>query len=365
MNTSRPARLSLALLGLTLSLAACEGTAGTGVIDVGAGLGPGGDGSGGTTDCTALSGDPKVVCLANAFKATLTPTQQSLLQLQFTAANAINWSYFPCGNSCRNGIQLGALTQPQLSAALALSREALQPFGYATFDAVRTADYILSQQRAGYGGGLYNVAFVGAPSNTTPWLMQVSGNNFAINLAYSGDSLVGTTPFAVGSEPQSFSANGSSYMPMQWRKSAMYALVNSLDATQRAQAQLVGVAFDDLLLGPGQDANFPAPQGVLVSSLTAGQQSLVKSAIEAWVDDAPILISAEMLGDYESDSAMAATRVAWATSTDSTVSGSYVRIDGPRVWIELLGHTGDVFTSEIRFRSIWRDKEKDYGGLLF
>jgi hypothetical protein len=150
---------------------------------------------------------------------------------------------------------------------------------------------------------------------------------------------------------------------MQSKKSAMYAMINSLDATQKASAQLTGVTFDDLLLGPGQDDVFPAPQGIAVSSLSASQQALVKAAMEAWVNDAPAAVAAATLPAYEADSSLTHTYVSWATSTDSTVSGSYVRIDGPRVWIELLAHTGDVFTNEIRFRSIWRDQTMDYGEL--
>ena len=47
-------------LGLALSLAACEGTEGTGVLDSGTSLGPGGTG-GGDTDCSTLTEDAKVI----------------------------------------------------------------------------------------------------------------------------------------------------------------------------------------------------------------------------------------------------------------------------------------------------------------
>ena len=68
--------------------------------------------------------------------------------------------------------------------------------------------------------------------------------------------------------------------------------------------------------------------------------------------------------DYASDSALGATHIAWSGSTDSTVIGSYLRIDGPRVWIEFVCQRGVVFRDQIHFHTIWRDKAKDYGGSL-
>jgi hypothetical protein len=43
-----------------------------------------------TTACGNLTGSAKVVCLAEAFKATLTATQIATLQIAYTKANAIN-----------------------------------------------------------------------------------------------------------------------------------------------------------------------------------------------------------------------------------------------------------------------------------
>jgi hypothetical protein len=63
-----------------------------------------------------------------------------------------------------------------------------------------------------------------------------------------------------------------------------------------------------------------------------------------------------------SDTALASTYVAYAGSGDVTTSGSYIRVDGPRVWIEFSVQRGVIFSSDIHFHTIWRDKVGDYGG---
>src|SRR5919112_4663157 len=317
----------------------------------------------GTTDCSSATGGAQVVCLANAFSATLSSSQQSTVQLDLNATNAARWSNLPVELVPRNGIALGDLNETQLAAALALAQAGLSAAGYSTFQSIRAADTYLSQYASGYGEGLYYIAFLGAPSTTSPWILQMGGHHYAVNVTYNGGSLVNVTPNFVGVEPQTFSLNGTTYTPLSPRRAAMYSMINSLDATQRTAAQLAS-SFDDVLVGPGKDGAFPAQEGVIVSTLTADQQALVKAAIEQWVKDAPDSLANAFLADYESDASLAQTRVAWATSTDSTVVGSYLPIHGPRVWIEFACQGGIVFRDQIHFHTIWRDKEEDYGAVL-
>jgi hypothetical protein len=60
--------------------------------------------------------------------------------------------------------------------------------------------------------------------------------------------------------------------------------------------------------------------------------------------------------------------VAWggteASGVDVDVDGTYMRIDGPRVWIELACQAGVVIQGKTHFHSIYRDKQYDYGNTL-
>ncbi|WPQ60555.1 hypothetical protein SIO70_19585 [Chitinophaga sancti] len=47
------------------------------------------------TSCDAETGINKIICLADAFKATLTSAQLATVQLSYNKSNAIKWSNFP------------------------------------------------------------------------------------------------------------------------------------------------------------------------------------------------------------------------------------------------------------------------------
>jgi hypothetical protein len=98
-----------------------------------------------------------------------------------------------------------------------------------------------------------------------------------------------------------------------------------------------------------------------VSSLSSEQRALVKTAIEAWVKNVADPVSSVLLAAYESDEAFAQTYVGYSGSTDLSTSASYVRIDGPRVWIEFSVQGGVVYRDIVHFHTIWRDKVADYG----
>ena len=47
---------------------------------------------------------------------------------------------------------------------------------------------------------------------------------------------------------------------------------------------------------------------------------------------------------------------------DLSAKGSYVRIDGPRVWMEFVVQPAVANPEELHYHALWRDKQSDYGG---
>jgi hypothetical protein len=312
----------------------------------------------GTESTTAA----RVACLALAFEATLSDSQRRAVELPLTDAMAAHWTNLPCGQVCRNGLRLGELTGTQAAAAEKVARAALSSAGYATFDGIRHADSYLTGRRPGYeyGAGVYFIALLGRPSAHGEWMLQLGGHHFAINVGYrDGATTTGVTPNFVGLEPQRFVVDGVTYAPLDTRRDAMYAMVQALTEAQRKDAE-IHATLTDVVVGAGKDGQFPAPQGVLVSSLTTPQRTLVRAAIAAWVNAAPDDLAATLRADYESDSALDQTRVAWANGLTAAAQG-YVRIDGPHVWIELVSSKAVMLSDQIHIHTVWRDKVRDYG----
>jgi hypothetical protein len=319
-----------------------------------------------TSNCTAGSSAPaKAVCsAAESFLTTLSAAQRNGVQYAFNRTTAsTKWSNLPCGAACNNGLQFSTLSPAQLEAALAVAQAALSSAGYGTFHGIRMADDFLGSLGASnvYNSGIYFIAFIGTPSSTGEWILQLGGHHYALNFYYHG-SVESPTPYFTGMNPQRFTLNGQTYEPLKPKVDAMVAMIAGLDATQRAAAKLSGT-FGDVLLGPGDDNLFPAPSGVRVSTLSATQQALVVDAMEAWVNDTPSGVASDFLAAYTSSSALENTFVGWAGANASLATqGSYIRIDGPRAWMEIVVQGPAAVFGQVHYHAIWRDETLDYGG---
>jgi hypothetical protein len=330
--------------------------------------------TGTVSECSSLSGVAKVVCLAEAFKATLSSTQIASLQIAYTHANAIKWSNLPGGVTIRNGIEFSTLNATQLAAAKAVIAAASGTTaneGYDEFTQINAADDVLAATAgSGYSSGKYIIAFLGEPSTTGNWILQFGGHHYAQNICYQAGTVAGATPSHQGIEPTSWTSNGTTFAPLLQEKTAMADMLASFTTAQLASAK-TSTTFSDVLLGPSKDGQFPSTKvGIQVSTLSSASQAKVLAAMMPWLNDLDSATTAAVLAIYTGD--LANTYVTYAnnpnaasgnTSSFFTTNTDYVRIDGPRVWIEFVCQTGVVYSSQIHYHAVFRDHTSDYGGL--
>jgi len=328
-----------------------------------------------TTGCSSTTGVAKVVCLANAFLATLSTSQQTSVVLTLNLTNAKRWSNLPCGLSCRNGLAFSTLTATQLAAAKAVIQAASGATtgeGYEEFIAINTADdYLGTLSSGGYSSGFYVIAFLGTPSTTGKWQLQFGGHHYAQNITYDAGVVTSSTPSHQGIEPTTFTYNGTTYSPMASEKSVMADMLASFTATELASAKLTG-SFSDVTMVPGSTTNtFPTTKvGIKVSTLSTAAQAKVLAAMAPWLADLDATAQAAFTTLYTNE--LANTYVSYASNTSGasgnaatffTANTDYVRIDGPSVWIEFICQTGVVVPSQIHYHSVYRDHTRDYIGL--
>jgi hypothetical protein len=305
-----------------------------------------------------------------------------------------DWSNLPPGaiSFSRPGITISQLSgSTAISAFNALASTALGSAGYTDFKGVLAADDYLgyTKNANGYGAALYHVAVVGTPSTTGTWTLMFGGHHMAFNINFNA-ACAYPTPHHIGVEPRtSFTANSETaynyydsgdYQVLAAKGSAMLAIFTGLDSSSLSSAFLTGQTFSDILIGPveantGSYSNVTtkfsaiassSTRGVLVSSLTTAQQALVTAAISTWVNDYDSTTASRLLADYEAG--YGSTYVAWANSAgtyassgpDITANGTYMRIDGPRVWIEIALQNGIVISGQTHYHMMYRDKSYDY-----
>jgi hypothetical protein len=306
----------------------------------------------------------EVATAVTAFLATLDPTKRDTVEYGFTDNQARQtWSNFPATQVPRPGIALSDLTPEQLNAASAVLRTALSAEGaQQNTDIQRADDYLASLGGEGADGfGAlkdYFIAVYGTPSPTEPFMVQFGGHHLARNLTYNGDR-VSQTPQFVGSEPPSFVVDGATIEPVRPEATAMFGVMAGLTPEQRTGAQITSGTFDDLVMGPGKDSGvFPASEGLLVSQLDDTQKQAVMAAIQAYAGDLETGAATALLDKYRAE--LDQTRIGWSNATGPTDESSYIRVDGPSVWIEFI-NTRSRSTPDIHYHSVYRDKTNDYG----
>ncbi len=338
-----------------------------------------------------------VTTLETALGTSLTSTMQLDSSTKTAAQLKVyktDWSNLPPGaiSFSRPGITISQLSGSTAIAAFnALAKTALGTAGYTDFQGVLAADDYLgyTKNANGYGAALYHVAVVGTPSATGSWTLMFGGHHMAFNINFNA-ACAYPTPHHIGVEPRtSFTANSQtgynyydsgSYQVLAAKGAAMLAIFTSLDTTALTSAFLTGQTFGDILIGPveantGSYANVTTKfnaiasssrRGVLVSSLTSAQQALVTAAISGWVGDYDSATASRLLADYQAG--YGSTYVAWANAAgtfssagpDITANATYMRIDGPRVWIEIALQNGVIIQSQTHYHMIYRDKTYDY-----
>ncbi|HEY9048242.1 MAG TPA: DUF3500 domain-containing protein [Ohtaekwangia sp.] len=318
-----------------------------------------------STSCDSESGVSKIICLAEAFKATLSSSQVSTVQLDYTFSNAKTWSNLPAALSPRIGIKLGSLSSTQLAAAKALIEEMTGTVTNEGWDEVKqvwAADDYLNANGGGsdYGSGNYYLAFLGTPSLSGTFEILETGHHKTVANTYINGVLVGATPHFEAVEPVSFTSGSTTYAPISQERDAFVTLLASLSSSQLSSAKSSST-FTDLVLVPGKEWQFPSTStGLLCSGLSSDQKQLLLNVIATYTNDIDDSDAAAFLSTYTSE--LDNTYILYSGTTAMTTKYDYFRIDGPHVWIEFIVAGGIVFPSGVHFHSIWRDRSTDYGG---
>jgi hypothetical protein len=319
---------------------------------------------------SAPGGAGPAYAAAKAFLDGLDPVRRTAVVRGYNQTVAIRWSNLPLALAPRVGIRLGDLIAPQSIAANALLQTVLSSCGVKLLDDIRAADAALKpmdSRKIGWDPDNYFIAFVGEPSTNKPWSVKVDGHHVALNITFNAVQ-VSATPLFDGVDPVEFKIGARAYEPLAPQAGAMRALATALARTP--VAKLEG-EFRDVTRGstPDGDTNFPITypegatgRGVAYATLTPAQQALVRAAMARWVELPNGAISKSLMADYSAAAAMAETYVGLAGQPDLSKPGSYVRIDGPRVWIEFIVQPAVAEPTKVHYHTIWRDKVADYGG---
>ncbi|MCA0230172.1 MAG: DUF3500 domain-containing protein [Bacteroidetes bacterium] len=310
-----------------------------------------------------------IVAAAEAFKATLTSSQVASAQYTYTVAQAKLWSNLPQSlYKGRVGLASSTFSTAQWTAFYNLLKVATGTGaneGSEEYTGIIDADDYLRANGgdSGYGSGNYYIGFLGTPSTTGLWCLQIGGHHGTIIYTYSGGKMTGGTPSFRSTEPYptwTSTNTGKTIQPMVQETAAFANFMKSLSTTELATAKR-SAAQNDLIVGPQKDGSFPTTKtGVKAGNLTTAQKDLLLAAIKTYVDDLDDKAAAAVLAKYKSE--LDETYVSYYGGTTMAAQGDYLLIDGPSVWIEWSMQGGIIIKNGVHPHSVWRDRKSDYGG---
>jgi len=341
------------------------------------------------------SSTTRVVAAANVFLSTLDEKQRAAVVYKFDdQQQRARWSNFPTGVVPRGGLPLKDLDEAQRTAVMQLLGAALSPQGLEKVQQIMQGDETLKSQPdngprgggpgqgrqggggrgrggRGQGGGgpgggggalfgkdLYYISFLGTPSEKEPWMLQFGGHHLALNITIVGEKGV-LTPSLTGAQPATYQVDGKTVRPLGRENDKAFALLGTLDETQKKQAVLT-YNVNDLVLGPGQDGRTIQPEGLKVSAMNKKQRDLLIDLIGEWsriVTDGYATARME-----EITAGLDETYFAWSgpTTVEPGKNGtSYYRIQGPKLVIEYAPQRSDD-----HIHAMYRDPTNDYGRAL-
>jgi hypothetical protein len=300
-----------------------------------------------------------ITATTKKFLDTLDESQRGKLVFDFkNEAQRKRWSNLPTGAFRREGLRMGDLTKPQRDAVMAVLAVALSPSGYEKIVQIVEADEVLKKGQGGrlnFGRDEYYISLLGQPSTTDPWIIQFGGHHLGLNITIAGQN--GTlTPSHTGVQPAIYELEGKTIRPLGREVDKAFALISSLDESQRKQA-ILGFQMRDLVLGPGRDGQTIQPEGIKGSAMTEKQRDMLLDLASEWTGIMHDYAANVKLNEMKKN--IAETWFAWSGPTEKG-SAAYFRIQGPTVFIEYAPQRlGNEPTKHIH--TIYRDPTNEYG----
>jgi hypothetical protein len=207
-----------------------------------------------------------------------------------------------------------------------------------------------------FGAGQYTVAFLGSPSVTAPWMLQVGGHHLALNATVVGPNLT-LAPSLTGGEPVRFGKDGKTIQIVDREAKAAQILLDSLAPEQREKA-VMSAGATDLMLGPGRDGYTLRPEGLQAMEMTPLQKEGLLSLIETRIGLMNANDAAAAMAQIRKD--IDQTWFAWFGPTQPA-GGAYFRVSGPTVHMEFAPQDGRQGGASNHVHTLYRDPANDYG----
>jgi hypothetical protein len=202
----------------------------------------------------------------------------------------------------------------------------------------------------------YFISFFGTPSDKNTWGWRIEGHHVSLHFTLVNGTLVASSPSFFGSNPAEVREGPKQGLRILGaEEDAARALLESLDAPQRAKAIVDVTAPGDMLTMANVDITPLAPAGLPAGAMTAAQRELLMKLVEVYAGAMADDIAADRLARLRK-AGLEQIAFAWAGETGRGRK-HYYRIQGPTFLVEYDNTQNDAN----HIHSVWRDFNGDFG----
>jgi hypothetical protein len=315
---------------------------------------------------------------ATKFLSALTPEQRQQATFAFDSSEREHWGFVPSEMFPRNGLTIGAMSEPQRKLAHDLLRSGLSQRGYLTASSIMDLEAVLrvieeaARQNAPQGQGnpqgrgnaaplvrdplKYYVSVFGTPAARGTWGWRVEGHHVSLNFTIVGGSMVASAPSFFGSNPAEVREGEKKGLRiLAAEEDSARALLMALDESQRAKAVMSDTAPNDIATMNTVKIEPLATSGIAYRDLRPNQREMLMKVVDSYVSAMASDIAADRMARVKK-AGLEAITFAWAGEAERG-KRHYYRVQGPTFLIEF----DNTQNNANHIHSVWRDFQGDFG----
>jgi hypothetical protein len=279
----------------------------------------------------------------------------------FDSEERLRWHFVPNEQHPRKGVTFKEMSEPQRALAHALLKTGLSARGHLTASAIIELEKVLQvvegeKRRFPRDPEAYYVSVFGTPGDKGAWGWRFEGHHVSLRFDIVGGSMTASSPAFFGSNPAEVRDGPQKGLRvLAAEEDAARALLDLLDAEQRAVAIVQPDAPTDILTMIAPQVNPLTPPGIKITALTKAQREALMRLVDVYAGTMAPDVAAERMARVRK-AGLDNITFAWAGSTEKGQK-HYYRVQGPSFLIEY----DNTQNNGNHIHSVWRDFNGDFG----
>ncbi len=301
----------------------------------------------------------------------LTAEQRQQASFAFDADERMHWHFIPTEMFPRKGLLVRSMNEPQRKLAHDLLKAGLSQRGYLTASSIMDLETVLKALEASERAAApqpprgtvlerdpekYFFSVFGTPSTKATWGWRVEGHHVSLHFSVVNGTLVASSPSFFGTNPAEVREGPKKGLRILGaEEDAARAVLQSLDAAQRATAIIDATAPGDMATMANVNISPLSPSGLAADAMTAAQRDLLMKLLDVYIGKMAADIAEDRIARVRK-AGVEKIAFAWAGDTERGKK-HYYRIQGPTFLVEYDNTQNDGN----HIHSVWRDFNGDFG----